>query len=231
LLRANRTAATDWLARALWPDDRPASAEANLRQYVAKVRQVLRRPGLAEIAGLRSIAPGYRLDVPRDEVDLCVFADQTARGKHAMALGDLATARDAFEQAVSLWQGELGDGLAGNPELDVERAYWQELRLFASQSLVTVRLGMGEHHEAAVELQRLTAGHPLREELRGMHMLSLYRAQRRGDALAVFGRTRSVLRAELGIEPGPYLQGLQRAILADDPALVTGAAGWLVKPR
>ena len=60
-----------------------------------------------------------------------------------------------------------------------------------------------------------------------MLMLSLYRSQRRGDALEVFGRTRSVLVAELGIEPGPYLQRLQRAILADDPSLVSEAAFWL----
>ena len=230
LLRANQTAVVDWLARVLWPDERPPSAEANLRQYVAKVRQLLRRPGLASVATLHSTPPGYRLEIDRDEVDLYVFTDQITRGKNALALGDLATARDAFEQAVGLWHGELCEDLVATEELDVERTYWRELRLFASQSLVTVRMGLGEHHEAAVELQKLTAGHPLREELRGMHMLSLYRAQRRGDALEVFGRTRSVLRAELGIEPGPYLQRLQRAILADDPALVSGEAGWLVRP-
>ncbi len=230
LLRANRTVPADWLAHALWPDDRPASAKANLRQYIAKVRRVLSVPALADVATLRSIPPGYRLEVAREEVDLYVFHDQTVRGKTALALGDLVTARDALERAIGLWQGELCEGLTANPELEIERVYWQELRLFATESLVTAQLGLGEHHAAAVELQKLTAGHPLREELRGMHMLSLYRSQRRGDALEVFGRTRSVLRAELGIEPGPYLQGLQRAILADDPTLIDGAVRWLVKP-
>jgi DNA-binding SARP family transcriptional activator len=230
LLRANRTAGADWLARVLWPDDRPASAEANLRQYIAKVRQLLRRPGLTGVAELRSVPPGYRLEIARDEVDLCVFDDQTTRGRNALALGDLAAARDAFQTAVGLWQGELCEGLAPNPELEIERVYWQERRLFALESLVTAQLGLGEHHVAAMELQKLTAGHPLREELRGMHMISLYRSQRRGDALEVFGRTRSVLLAELGIEPGPYLQRLQRAILADDPALVSSTARWLSTP-
>jgi DNA-binding SARP family transcriptional activator len=230
LLRANRTAGASWLSQVLWPDERPASAEANLRQYIAKVRHLLRRPALAEIASLCSAPPGYRLEVPRDEVDLYVFCDQTARGRTALALGDLAAARDAFERAVSLWQGDLCEGLTANPELEIERTYWHELRLFASESLVSAQLGLGEHHEAVVELQKLTAGNPLREELRGMHMISLYRAQRRGDALEVFGRTRSVLRTELGIEPGPYLQRLQQAILADDPSLISGAARWLVRP-
>jgi DNA-binding SARP family transcriptional activator len=230
LLRANRTVAADWLSDVLWPGDRPPSAEANLRQYVANVRNLLRRPALAEVASLRSVLPGYRLEVARDEVDLYRFFDETVRGKNALAVGDLATARDAFERAVALWQGELCEGLAGNPELEIERVYWRELRLFASESLVTAQLGLGEHHEAVAELQKLTAGNPLREELRGMHMISLYRSQRRGDALEVFGRTRSVLLAELGIEPGPYLQQLQRAILADDPALVSGDTRWLVKP-
>jgi DNA-binding SARP family transcriptional activator len=224
LLRANQTVDAQWLMRMIWPAGRPASADANLRQYVAKVRQVWRRHALDDVASLRSATPGYRLEVARDKLDLTTFADLTALGRSALAVHDLPAARDYLTRAVSLWRGELCAGLPCCPELQIEQAYWTELRLLATESLLTAQLALGDHGEATAQLQRLTAEHPLREELRGMLMLALYRSQRRGDALEVFGRTRSVLVAELGIEPGPYLQRLQRAILADDPSLVSEAA-------
>jgi DNA-binding SARP family transcriptional activator len=227
LLRANRTVDARWLMDVMWPDDRPASAHANLRQYVAKVRQVLRRHSLDGVARLRSAAPGYRLEIAREELDLTMFHDLATLGRAALAADDLVAARDYLARAVALWHGELCEGAPYCAELEIERAYWEELRLLAIESLISARLGLGEHGEAAAELQRLAAEHPLREELRGMLMLSLYRCHRRGDALDVFCQTRSILVAELGIEPGPYLRRLQQAILVDDPSLVSGAAGWL----
>jgi YVTN family beta-propeller protein len=50
-------------------------------------------------------------------------------------------------------------------------------------------------------------------------MLALYRAGRQADALDVYQDARRTLVDELGLEPGPDLQELQRQILAHDPAL------------
>lgn len=221
LLRANTTVDPQWLMRVVWPGARPASAEANLRQYVARVREVLRRHGLDDVARLRCAAPGYRFETGRDQVDLTAFADLSATGRQALATRDFGAARDCLARAVGLWQGELCQGLPPSQDLMIEQAYWSEQRLLAAESLLTARLRLGEHGEAAAELHRLTAEYPLREELRGMLMVSLYRCHRRGDALAVFGDARSALVTELGIEPGPYLQRLHQAILADDPRLVS----------
>lgn len=223
LLRANRAVDAQWLMRMVWPSGEPASAHANLRQYVAKARQALQQYSLDDVAQLRLAAPGYRLDIARDELDLTLFHDLTTLGRRALAAQDLPAARSYLARAVGLWQGELCESLPPSAELLTERAYWEELQLLASQSLLTARLGLGEYGEVTAELRRLTAQHPLREELSGMLMVALYRCHRRSDALEVFGRTRSVLVTELGIEPGPYLKGLHRAILADDPTLVSGA--------
>ena len=50
-------------------------------------------------------------------------------------------------------------------------------------------------------------------------MVALYRAGRQADALELYRRTRARMSEELGIEPSPQLQALERAILNHDPAL------------
>jgi predicted ATPase len=50
-------------------------------------------------------------------------------------------------------------------------------------------------------------------------MLSLYRSGRQADALQAYRDARDVLVEQLGIEPGPELHALERAVLAHDPAL------------
>ncbi len=50
-------------------------------------------------------------------------------------------------------------------------------------------------------------------------MLALYRSGRQSEALRAFGRTRTVLAEELGIDPSPELRDLEEAILTQDPKL------------
>jgi YVTN family beta-propeller protein len=50
-------------------------------------------------------------------------------------------------------------------------------------------------------------------------MLALYRSGRQAEALAVYRDTRRMLSDELGIEPGPRLHELERAILRHEPSL------------
>jgi len=53
-------------------------------------------------------------------------------------------------------------------------------------------------------------------------MLALYRGGRQAEALQAYRDARRALVEELGIEPGPALQRLERAILVHDPALGLG---------
>src|SRR5206468_3500079 len=48
---------------------------------------------------------------------------------------------------------------------------------------------------------------------------ALYRSRRQAEALEVYGRTRRQLVDELGIEPSPTLQRLEREILNQDTVL------------
>jgi DNA-binding CsgD family transcriptional regulator/tetratricopeptide (TPR) repeat protein len=69
------------------------------------------------------------------------------------------------------------------------------------------------------ELEALVRWHPMREAFWALLMAAQYRAGRQGDALVSYQRARTTLAEELGVDPGPQLQELERLILAQDPSL------------
>ena len=95
----------------------------------------------------------------------------------------------------------------------------EELRLATQERLAEAELALGRHAEVAAELERLVAGHPLRESLRALQMLALYRSGRQAEALDVFRRARTELVDQFGIEPGSALRAMERAILRQDATL------------
>ncbi|HEY9331751.1 MAG TPA: BTAD domain-containing putative transcriptional regulator, partial [Streptomyces sp.] len=84
-------------------------------------------------------------------------------------------------------------------------------------------LEVGCHAEAVSELTALTAAHPLRERLRELLMVALYRSGRQAEALAVYADTRRLLAEELGVDPRPELATLQQRILQADEELARPA--------
>jgi len=216
LLRANRVVAPETLVRSLWTAAPPASAAANLRQYVSRIRHGLDAYAPGESARVRSTAGGYVIDLSRDELDLFRFEDETAEGRRALAAGDPAGARRALERAVRRWSGTLAQGGCPGPEFRTEVHAWSERRLAAHRLLVHARLLLEEYDEAVAELGPLVAGNPFREELWAMLMIALYRSLRRGEALAAFGTARRRFVDDLGIEPTVELQRLHLAMLRGD---------------
>jgi hypothetical protein len=94
----------------------------------------------------------------------------------------------------------------------------------ALEELVEAKLALGGHAEVVGELGALIAEHPYRERLRSQLMLALYRCDRQAEALQAYQDARRKLVEELGIEPGERLRDLERAILAQDPALALTSA-------
>src|SRR5204863_10197282 len=95
-----------------------------------------------------------------------------------------------------------------------EVAQLDELRLTALMDRIDCDLALGRHEDALGELQVLVGEHPLRERLRAQLMLALYRAGRQAEALEAYQQARRVLVEELGLEPSPALQRLQKGSLA-----------------
>ena len=100
----------------------------------------------------------------------------------------------------------------------------EDLRLAALEDRIEADLALGRHEDVLPELESLVAAHPLRERLQGQLLVALYRCGRQADALEAYRTARRRFVDELGVEPGPELQALERKILEHDPSLAgTGA--------
>src|SRR3990172_4774938 len=95
----------------------------------------------------------------------------------------------------------------------------EERRLAALEERTDADLAVGRHSDLVGDLETLVAEHPLRERLRAQLMLALYRSRRQAEALEAYQQTRRALVEELGIDPSPELQQLEKAILNQDPSL------------
>jgi DNA-binding SARP family transcriptional activator/streptogramin lyase len=207
IVSAPEVLSTERLIDALWGERPPASAAKVVQGYVSQLRRSL-TPEAIETRGSGYVLNGADTDAAEFERLLEAAHDEPPREA-------AATLRSALE----LWRGR--------PYADVEYEAWsqreiarlEELRVVAMEELFDARLQLGEAARVIPELEVLVDEHPLRERLRALLMLALYRAGRQADALECFAETRRRLVDELGIEPSPELRDLQRRILAQDPEL------------
>ncbi|MFF2651876.1 BTAD domain-containing putative transcriptional regulator [Streptomyces sp. NPDC058045] len=216
LLRGGRTATASELIDALWGEEPPSQALAALRTYASRLRKVF-GPGV-----LLSESGGYALRATADTLDLLRAEELWALAEKARGSGDLARARVLGNQALGLWDGEPLANVPG-PYAQTQRARLAEWRLQLLETRLDLDLEQGAHGEAVSELTALTAAHPLREKLRELLMLALYRCGRQAEALAVYADTRKLLAEELGVDPRPGLSELQQRILTADPHLAEPA--------
>ncbi|MFD5052342.1 AfsR/SARP family transcriptional regulator [Streptomyces tendae] len=213
LLREGRTATAAELIDALWGEEPPSQALAAVRTYASRLRKVL-DPGV-----LVSESGGYAVrGLAEGALDLARAQDLAAGAEKARSAGDLCHARDLLRRALDLWDGEVLAGVPG-PYAHTQRVRLDEWRLQLLETRLDMDLEQGCHAEAVSELTALTAAHPLRERLRELLMLALYRSGRQAEALAVYADTRRLLADELGVDPRPGLQELQHRILQADPGL------------
>ncbi len=167
---------------------------------------------------------GYRLRLDPGELDLDDFERLVARAAADLASGRAADAAEDLRRALTRWRGVPLADLAGEGVFETEGAQLEERRLRAVELLHEAELALGRHDDLVPELERLIAAEPYRERLRVQHALALYRSGRQADALAACRAARELLVEELGVDPGPELQELERGILRHDPALAAPAA-------
>ncbi|MGV9928326.1 BTAD domain-containing putative transcriptional regulator [Nocardia rhamnosiphila] len=219
LAHRGRPVSTDRLVEVLWPRRAPRDAAAALQVKVSQLRSALAAAEPDARALVVSGPAGYSLDVPAGAVDAGRF-----EGMLAHVAPDPRRYADTLTAALELWRGPAFAEVADAEFAEVEVARLDELRLAAVESRAEALLELGEYAALVGELAPLVAEHPLRERLRAAHLWALYRAGRQGEALAEFTDLRTRLRTELGVDPGPEIVAVHRAILAQDPLLTPRSA-------
>jgi predicted ATPase/DNA-binding SARP family transcriptional activator len=218
LVNRRRVMTAEQLIDGLWGEAPPASALQSLQVYVHGLRRALGGERI-ETAGR-----GYRVVVAEDELDLDRFERTLERGRAALEAGRADDAADDLREALAVWRGPALAGLPEETRRAAEAERLDELRLTALELRYEAELACGRHDAVVAELDALTAEEPYRERFLQQRMLALYRCGRQAEALEVYRDAREVLAEELGLDPSPALQELERAILRQDPALAAPEA-------
>jgi predicted ATPase/DNA-binding SARP family transcriptional activator len=213
LLNANRLVARERLIDELWAGEAPETAVKLVQLYVSRLRKILGEGVIETRPG------GYLLGVEAGAFDLERFERLVDRGGSLLISGAAAEAARALADALALWRGPALVDLVGEAFARDEIARLEELRLVALTRRLEADLALGRHEEVVPELEALVREHPLRESLRRLLILALYRSGRQADALAAFHDARTTLVDELGLDPSQALRGLEKAILVQDPSL------------
>ncbi|GAA3448144.1 AfsR/SARP family transcriptional regulator [Planomonospora venezuelensis] len=208
LLNAGRVISIERLIDAMWGYDRPDTARSQIHASITAIRKVLRGAGAVRL--LETRAGGYVAQPEPGQVDAQEFTELAAAGE--------------LRRALDLWSGEALEDVQAH-YVTGARELWNDRRLSAYERLVEAELAAGRHGDLLGELAAQATAHPLRERLNGHLVLALHRAGRQADALAAARSYRTALADDQGLDPGHAFTELERAVLADDPALrLPGAA-------
>jgi DNA-binding SARP family transcriptional activator/predicted ATPase len=206
-LGRGRPVSWEALESAAWGDEPPATARHTIATHVLR----LRATGLV----ISNTASGYRLDTPTDAIEFEGSIESARRLMGSDPDGSMALLREA----IALWRGRPLPELDHLPEAEIEAARLKEIVEAAREQLLREELTLGRSDDLVASARALVAEEPYREHRWELLMLALYRSGRQAEALDVYSQARDRLLDELGVEPGPALQRMQRAVLAQDPAL------------
>ena len=225
-LTPGREVSADRLVHGLWGANATPAAATTLQSHVARLRRDL---GVTDV--VRTGRHGYVLDVTEDDVDALVLERDADRGSRALLAGRVDEASTVLTEALALWRGTPYAEFAGCEQLEAEAERLCAVRLDALERRISADLGRSGVAPPVAELEALVRWHPMRESFWALLMCAQYRAGRQADALASYQRARTTLADELGVDPGPTLQELERLVLAQDPSMDGPALSSLLPPR
>lgn len=241
VVNLNRVVSPERILDAIWGEDVPATGTKAIAYHVSRLRDAL-WPGRAHAgssgptgdgdARLETDPAGYVLRADPETVDAVRFERLVGHGR-ALLAEDAAGAREAVVEALALWRGD--------PLIDVAYAEFaqgairrlEEIRLEALEIRLEADLALGRLGDVVAECEALLREQPLRDRVRGLLMVALYRSGRQAESLRVAGEGRRLAAEELGLDPSPELQQLESWILTQDPRLdasMTRARGPADRP-
>lgn len=216
VLNRNRAVSAESLIASAWDRQPPPEAKAAMYTYVANLRKLFSKAGVAPQAVLASAPPGYRLNVPDAGCDLGRFTAAKSAGVHAAAAGRFEDASRHLSAALAQWRGPVLEDLRDFAFVNTFATAMDEEKVAAFEARAEAEMACGRAHAVIGELEALTAKHPYRESLWAQLITAYYVTARQAEALQAYRRLKVTLSDELGIDPSPPLQALQNQILNQD---------------
>jgi predicted ATPase/DNA-binding SARP family transcriptional activator len=212
-LDAGRVVPVDRLVDGLWGAKPPSDSRGALQHHISRLRKVI-GPVLV------TRGSGYLLDLSPRDVDALRFTELAASGRAALRRGDAVQAAAVLRAALASWSGSPLEEFLDRDWAPPAAVRLREVFLGALEDRLDADLATGKHADVIEEIRDVLRENAFRERLWGQLMLALYRCGRQADALAAYAEARRVLADEHGLDPGPELAAMERAILTQDPDLV-----------
>jgi SARP family transcriptional regulator, regulator of embCAB operon len=191
-----RAAAAD----SLWPDVSEAHAYSSLRSAIVRLPSA--------VQGSVIVSPNDLRLADQVDVDL---RDARALAHRLLNAGTDLELRDLDTAAINSLSADLLPNWYDDWTI-MEAEGWRQLRLHALEAIAAHLLARGRHSDAADAALLAMQAEPLRESAHGM-IIRIHLAQgNQSDALAAFAHYRTLLKAELGLEPTSQLSDLVAGI-------------------
>ncbi len=184
------------VAGTLWPDASEQEAACNLRSALWRLKQAA-----GDALEITTLDLGLRSGVAVD------LHDSRELARRLIADSGATPASDTPASAVQMLSGDVLPGWYDDWVL-IEGREWHQLRLHALEALATRLVVEGRCADAIQAALATVRAEPLRESVHGALIKSFIAEGNQNEALSDFYRYRDLLRAELGIEPGPQITGL-----------------------
>lgn len=201
----------------VWPTAPPKSARAALHVHLGTLRKLL--AGVPNGPCIERFSAGYRIQLNGWDVDVDLF-HRLADEAHELLEADPASACRLASQALMIGSGSpfTIDGeplfVSVTSQLDVARRDLEE-------SLIEALIASGQLGRAETLVHEMIETEPFRERRWSQLMRIQMLEDRAADALRTFQRARRRFVEDLGIDPGPELQALERAVLTRSVASTT----------
>jgi DNA-binding SARP family transcriptional activator len=190
------------LAFLFWPDTSEAQAHTNLRNLLHHLRRAL--PNADSFLDTKVQTLQWRYDASFS-LDVANFEDSLAHLEQARKTNDSIAAREALEQAVSLYRGDLVPSCYDDWIIPQREGLHQAF-LNALEHLICMLEDQRDYQAAIVYAQNLLRYDPLHEatyrRLIRIHALNGDRA----GALRVYHTCTTILQRELDVEPSAVTQ-------------------------
>ena len=198
----------DQLLDIVWPDDPPKSARPALHVHLGAVRKLLASapPG----ASIDRSGPRYRLRLDGWDVDIDLL-EALVDEANGLDPAEASVRVRLLDAALQLWSSP--PVTSDDPSVDSFESQSGLARLDAEEARIDALIAAGELGRAELIAVGMVDAEPYRERRWGQLMRIQAEQGRAADALRTFRTARRRIVDELGVEPGPELQAIERSVL------------------